>query len=250
MIQEPFATGVSPIHRTSPALRVVMATLFSFTAAVMHDLAGLSTALVAAGILTLLAGLPGAALIRRLAAAAGLLLLVWMVVPVTYGGTAMAYVGPLTVSQAGVRLCLEITLKALAILLAFIALVATMDAATLGHTLDRLGLPAKLVLLLLLAYRYIFVIEQEYQRLYRAARMRNFKPGTNLHTYRTYAYLVGMLFVRASERADRVHHAMKCRGFNGRFHSLADYRPTAWNRSLAAGLTVAVLLMIGLEILR
>ena len=250
MIQEPFATGASPIHRASPALRVVMATLFSFTAAVMHDLTGLSTALVAAGILILLAGLPGVALMRRLAAAAGLLLLVWMVVPVTYGGTAMAYVGPLTISQAGVRLCLEITLKAIAILLAFIALVATMDAATLGHTLNRLGLPAKLVLLLLLAYRYIFVIEQEYQRLYRAARMRNFKPGTNLHTYRTYAYMVGMLFVRASERADRVHNAMKCRGFNGRFHSLADYRPTGWNRSLAAGMTAAVLLMIGLEILR
>ena len=249
MIQEPFANGFSPIHRTNPVLRVALATLFSFSVAVMHDLAALAAALGVAVTLTLLVRLPSGPLIKRLGAAAGLLLLVWVVVPATYGGAAMAHLGPLQISRAGTFLCLEITFKALTILLAFIALVATMDTATLGHTLNRIGIPEKLVLLLLLAYRYIFVIEQEYQRLYRAARIRNFNPGTNLHTYRTYAYLMGMLFVRASERAGRVHHAMKCRGFSGRFHTLAEYAPTAWNRGLAAGMIMANLLIIGLEIL-
>ena len=60
-----------------------------------------------------------------------------------------------------------------------------------------------------------------------------------MHTYRTYAYLLGMLFVRASERSARVHQAMKCRGFDGRFHSLDRFDATAWNPALAAAVIAA-----------
>jgi cobalt/nickel transport system permease protein len=115
-------------------------------------------------------------------------------------------------------------LKSISILALLIALVATMSVATLGNALNSLGVPGKFTQLLLVSYRYIFVIEQEYQRLVRAAKIRGFQPGTNLHTYRTYAYLAGMLFVRASLRAQRVYQAMRCRGFRGRYISLQTYR--------------------------
>ena len=248
MIQEPFARGPSPIHRTSPGLRVILATIYSFTVALMHAPAGLALALIPALALAVLGRLPARPLLKRLAAAGGLLVLVWLLVPLTHDGDPVARLGILTVSRSGVQLCLQVTFKAIGILLIFSALVATISIATLGHTLNRLGMPSKLVQLLLLAYRYIFVIEQEYQRLFRAARMRNFRPASNLHTYRTYAYLAGMLFVRASERADRVHKAMKCRGFNGRFYSLADYPPTPWNAVLAGIVGLFNLLLIGLEL--
>ncbi|MFW5635287.1 MAG: energy-coupling factor transporter transmembrane component T family protein, partial [Thermodesulfobacteriota bacterium] len=117
-------------------------------------------------------------------------------------------------------------LKSHAILLVLIALAATMNSATLGYVLDYFRLPPKLVYLLLLTYRYIFVIEQEYIRLSRAARLRSFHPRTNLHTYRTYAYLVGMLFVRAAARAERVYKAMRCRGFQGKIYCLRSFAVT------------------------
>jgi energy-coupling factor transporter transmembrane protein EcfT len=60
-----------------------------------------------------------------------------------------------------------------------------MSLSVLGHSLEKLGISAKLVLLLLLTYRYIFVIEQEYRKLRRAAAIRSFHPGTNMHTYKT-----------------------------------------------------------------
>ncbi len=47
--------------------------------------------------------------------------------------------------------------------------------------------------------------------------IRSFKPGTNLHTYKSYAYLVGMLIVSSYERAQRIYNAMLCRGFTGKF---------------------------------
>jgi cobalt/nickel transport system permease protein len=44
-----------------------------------------------------------------------------------------------------------------------------------------------------------------------------------MHTYRTYAYLVGMLLVKSHDRADRVRAAMLCRGFRGRFYDLSEF---------------------------
>jgi cobalt/nickel transport system permease protein len=140
-------------------------------------------------------------------------------------------------------MAMQISLKAATILLVLTTLVATSPVADLGHALHTLKVPGPLVLLLLLTYRYTFVIHQEYQRLWLAARVRGFRPGTNLHSYRTYAYLVGMLFVRAAARADRVHQAMRCRGFNGRFHSLRAFRsrPANWAFSTTMGVCLATL---------
>jgi cobalt/nickel transport system permease protein len=104
-----------------------------------------------------------------------------------------------------------------------------------------------MVHMILITYRYLFVIEQEYQRLVRAMKIRNFQPRTNLHSYRTYAYLVGMLFVRASERARRVHSAMICRGFNGRFVSLRAFPSHSRNYLFSLVLTLFLVLLVTLE---
>ena len=175
------------------------------------------------------------------------LLLLWLVLPWTYEGTPAAAVGPVTVTRPGIALCVQISLKTFSLLLVFMALLATMTIDALGHTLSRLKLPDKLVFLMLITYRYLFVLEQEYQRLVRALKIRGFRPGTNLHTYRTFAYLVGMIFVRASERARRVHGAMVCRGFCGRFVSLRQYPPAPQNRAFGAAAGILLLLLAAAE---
>jgi cobalt/nickel transport system permease protein len=147
-----------------------------------------------------------------------------------------------------VQLAAQITLKSNAIVLAFMALVATMPFSTVGHALHWLRVPDKVVHLMLMTYRYIFVLEQEYQRLSRAARIRGFQPGTNLHTYRTYAYLVGMLFVRAIDRAERVRRAMICRGFKRKFYSLQDFKAGAGSVIFLIFISAAVLGIAALEL--
>ena len=54
----------------------------------------------------------------------------------------------------------------------------------------------------------------EYERLVRSAKIRGVEPRSNMHTYKTYAYLLGMLFVRAAARAERVQQAVEL-GFDG-----------------------------------
>ena len=230
MITEPFAIGNSWIHRIDPRLKIAFATLYSFIVATSDKFPALVTGLVISIGLVAIARLNIRQVSKRLAVVSGFLLLLWGLLPLTYEGPILYRLGPLAFTRPGVILSAQITLKSISILLAFMALVATMTFATLGYALDRLHISGKLVHLLLLTYRYIFVIEQEYQRLLRAARMRSFRPGTSMHAYKTYAYIIGMLFVRASARARRVHHAMICRGFKGRFYCLQEFRSAGCDR--------------------
>jgi len=249
MIEEPFAAGQSCIHRLDPRIRVVFAVLTSIVVAVGTTFPALITALGMALLLIGLAGLKLGTVMRRLLWVNAFVLFLWLVLPFSYDGRALFTIGPFTATEPGVVITAQITLKSNAILLTLIALVATMTTVTLGHALNALRLPDKLVHLLLMTYRYLFVLEQESQRLIRAAKIRGFKPGTSIHAYKTYAYLVGMLFVKASERATRVYQAMKCRGFNGRFYCLRDFAVTGSDRFLAILLTVMLTVILYLDYL-
>jgi cobalt/nickel transport system permease protein len=57
----------------------------------------------------------------------------------------------------------------------------------------------------------------------RAITIRSFQAKTNLHTYRTYAYLVGMLLVRSFDHSQRIYKAMLCRGFTGNFPIISHF---------------------------
>lgn len=103
------------------------------------------------------------------------------------------------------------------------SLAATMPVFTMGRAMNYLRVPSKLVQLFIFTYRYIHTIYREFFRLKDALDIRGFIPKTNIHTYRTYAYLIGMLIVKSHDRAERVHAAMLCRGFNGKFFDLTEF---------------------------
>jgi cobalt/nickel transport system permease protein len=92
--------------------------------------------------------------------------------------------------------------------------------------------PRILVFLMLLTYRYAFLLMEEFARLRIAVRVRGFRNRANLHSYRTVGQVAGTLLVRSAERSERVGQAMRCRGFDGEFRSLADFR-TRWFDVLA-----------------
>ena len=230
-----------------PRHRIVAAVLFSFTVAVSDAFVTLLAAIVFSVFLIGMARLNLQAVMRRMLIVLGFILLIWVVLPFTYDGDTLWHIGSLHLMRPGVVLSGRITLKSITILLALITLVATMPVNTMGYALNSLGLPDKIVYLLLITYRYFFVIEQEYDRLVRAAKIRGFYPRTNIHTYRTYAYLIGMLFVRASVRANRVHKAMQCRGFKGNFYSLRVFPPHRRNVIFSSVMTGFVIGLICLE---
>lgn len=248
MIEELFAAGNSPVHSMDPRSRVALATLLSFVVALCEDFSSLCAGLALSLVLIFAARLNLREVIKRVLVVWGFLFFLWILLPWTYEGEVIYRIGKLGLTQPGLVLCAKISLKSNAILLAFIALIATMDLGTLGYALNFFKIPKHLVHLLLLTYRYIFVIENEYRRLIRAARLRSFQPKTSLHTYQTYAYLTGMLFVRASTRAERVYNAMKCRGFNGEFHCLHEFSLSRSDRIWTTSVMIGIALLIVMEV--
>ncbi|HFQ91169.1 MAG TPA: cobalt ECF transporter T component CbiQ [Desulfobulbus sp.] len=217
MIEERFALGSSLLHRTDPSVKIIGATVLAIIIAISQSMAAILIGLGMGIALALLARLSPRALWPRFAAVNLFCLFLWVTLPLTGGGEAMGHIWSMAISRKGVMLALYVTIKTNAILLVLTALLATSPVHHIGRGMQRLGISTKLTLLLLTSYRYLNLIHQEFKRLQRAAELRCFDPRTNIHTYRTYSYLVGMTFVRSWERSRRVHNAMLMRGFNGTF---------------------------------
>lgn len=242
--QEKFSQGSSLLHSADPRAKVLIAALLSLVLACNTSVPAAWAGLGLGCALVLAARLPARAVALRLLAVNGFVFFLWLLLPFTFPGDPAFRLGPLVASHNGLALAGMITLKCNAILLALIALVATSPVPDLGYALQALRVPPKLCWLLLLTYRYVFVIGAEYQRMHRAARMRGFVPKNNLHTYRTYANLFAMTLVRSWDRSERVSQAMQLRGFNGRFHSLRVFQlRTSDVGLLTAGMASALALV-------
>lgn len=223
MINEDFSQGTSPIHSLDPRARVAVACFAAFTLALLTDVRLALAGLVPGLVLLFFSRPPLGLLCRRLVQVNVFILFLWLTVPWSVPGTELLALGPLSVTAEGVQLALLVTLKCNAIVLVFLALVATLSLPTLGCALERLHCPRRLIVLLLSAYRYLFVLAREWETLHTAARLRGFVPGTNTHTYKTYANMLGMLFVHSLDRSQRVWEAMCLRGFSGHFPCLARF---------------------------
>ena len=211
---EPFSQGNSFLHRADSRHKLLAALSFSLITASLNNDLSASLALLVALFFLALTRLSPLLLVKRFFFVNLFTLFIWCTLPLAWGAEG------LELNQAGFSLAWLITLKTNAIVAMLIALVATSSVSRLGQALQALAVPDKLCLLLVYTYRYIFVLSQEFQRLRRAASLRGFVPGTNMHTYKTFANLIAMTLVRGWARSSRVEQAMVLRGFSGRFHVL------------------------------
>lgn len=109
---------------------------------------------------------------------------------------------------------LSIILKFTLTISAALLLIATTSFAGVCNALNKLGVPEIFTLQLLFLYRYIFVLMEEGMRIVRARDLRSFNGrGSGI---KVFVSLIGVLFIRTVERANRIYKAMLSRGFNGK----------------------------------
>jgi cobalt/nickel transport system permease protein len=101
---------------------------------------------------------------------------------------------------------------------------ATTPLPNLFKAARAIYVPRLLVFLLLLTYRYVCLLLEEFGRLRVALRVRGFRNGADMHSYRTIGQVAGTMLVRGHERSERVAQAMRCRGFDGQFRSLHAFQ--------------------------
>lgn len=211
--------GTTIVHRLDPRARIGATFLFAVLVAFSGRFAVLGLGVGVGALAAWLAALPPRQLVRRLLRVNVFMVMVVLLLPTTTPGRPVFHVLSFPFSHEGLLQAVTITLKANAIVLVFTALLGTVELSALGHAFQQLRVPDKLTHLFLFTLRYLDVLHHEYADLLRAMRARGFRPRMNLHTYRTYGYLLAMLLVRSLQRAERIMAAMKCRGFTGRFHT-------------------------------
>lgn len=112
----------------------------------------------------------------------------------------------------GVAAAAFLVSKSLICLLTMILLTQTTSFTEILAVLRTVRLPGLLITVVALMYRYTFVLVDEAERLGRARRCRTFSQR-RWPTWTALATVAGQLFVRSSERADRVYAAMCARGW-------------------------------------
>jgi len=209
--------GHSVLHRLDPRLKLAAVSAWSLLAALARTGPAAVFALAGALVFAGLGRLDPRTTARRLAAVNFFLIFIWLFLPFSVPGEPALTLGGLALTRPGLELAMILTLKVNAAALGALAFFGTSSITQLAAAARRLGAPEKLTAVFLLTLRYFHVLRLEYVRLRQALKVRAFRPGFDLHTLRTYANLVGILLVRGVDRAERVHAAMICRGYTGRF---------------------------------
>jgi cobalt/nickel transport system permease protein len=223
----PFAD--SPLARLDGRWRLAaLLALVLAAAAVRHPLPA-ALALLASLLVAVTALVPPGWLLSRLAAVS--LLIALFAVPLAVFGRP---------SEAVV-----VALKGLSLALLAAALVVSAPLERTARAAWHLGVPGVVVHVGLLAYRYLFLLGDELERLRVALRVRGFRNRADRHSYDTVAAATGTLLARGADRAERVAAAMRCRGFDGTFRSLDDdhTRPADVLALIAAVLVAASLVL-------
>lgn len=107
---------------------------------------------------------------------------------------------------------LGVAVKSGLCLLTVILVSNTTPFSQILRVLKSIRVPALLITTIALMHRYLFVLMDEAERMRRARASRTFTHGRRFH-WRTLATVVGQLFIRASERAERIYDAMCARGW-------------------------------------
>lgn len=115
----------------------------------------------------------------------------------------------------GVVSMMTLMIKGIYTVLAGYILISTTSIEGICYSLRIVKFPKTLVTVILLVYRYIFLMLRESETIMTAYSMR--APNQRGIHFKVWGSLTGQLLLRSSDRAKDVYDSMSMRGFNGAF---------------------------------
>lgn len=228
----------------SPSSRLLSTFLFAVVTSTVTRMEGAFVALAFSLVILALAKIPLRIFLKRFFWINVFVLFLWLLTPWMVPGSTLVHLGPLKISKEGIDLCTLITVKVNALFFVFISMVSTLSFSQLAQGLLRLRLPDKIVTLILFTSRGIDVLGEQYTTLKESAALRGFVPKTDLHTYKTYASFIAILFLRASLKSEVLTESMQLRGFNGKIHTL---KVSEWHGRDTVLVIISVIVVIAIS---
>ena len=240
----------SAVARRSPTVRLLGTVVLALGAALLPlgawaQMAGLGALVL---LLAATARIPATTFVIRIAAPLAFVFLVSVGVLVLAPGEPIVRLGPLAVTDAGLIRFGSVLGRAAVALAAAVILVSTTPFDELLRALRTLRLPRGVTTALGLAYRFLYILNDEVERLRRAARSRNAAGGAAPRR-RLLMGITGAALQRSFDRSERTHRAMLARGFTGEMPAL-ETPPAAGRPALELGaLTCVVAIITGSALL-
>lgn len=201
------------IYQLDPRSKLITTIIFILTVVSVdkYAIASLLPFLIYPAVLVAIADLPAGYFLKKIILVSPFAILVGLFNPLL-DRDILLYIGPLGISGGWISLVSILIRFCLTVGTALI-LIAVTSFAGICFALEKLRVPKVFVNQLLFLYRYIFVLADEAVRMNRARILRS--VGTRKPGLKTFSSLVGNLLLKATDRAERIHLAMRCRGFDG-----------------------------------
>ena len=209
---ENLAAGRTAIHRLHPLAKLLSTLMFIVVIVSFgrHDFVRLAPYLFYPFIMMALAELPYRLLLSRVLIALPFCLFAGISNVIFDRATAFT-IGGIAVSL-GVLSLATILLKMYLCVMAALLLVATTPFTELTAQLRRLHVPMVFVMVFEMTFRYIGVLLEEVRSMTTAYKLRS--GDRKALEMRHMGSFVGQLLLRGFDRAERVHAAMRCRGYS------------------------------------
>jgi cobalt/nickel transport system permease protein len=224
------------VHRLDPRVKLIATLLFLFTVISFskYEIVALLPFFLYPVLLMTIGEIPFMFILKKVILVSPFAIFIGIFNPLLDSGQVVIF-NNLTIS-AGWLSFFSIMLKFTLTVSTALLLVATTSFPGVCHALRQMGLPSLFVSQLLFLYRYIFVLMEETMRIVRARNMRSY--GQSGKGIRIFVRLVGILFIRTVERAERVYFAMLSRGFQGDMPTLKRYHIKAGDLIFTLSVTV------------
>lgn len=132
------------------------------------------------------------------------------------------YVGNVGVTEGWLSFS-GLILRSLLCMQAILIMIRSMGYLGVIRGMERLGLPKFLSAPLFMIFRYMRVLLEEALTMRRAVASRGF--GKKHLSLRLWGILIGQLFIRSIDRAERINRAMLARGFKGTLPTFSRLNP-------------------------
>jgi cobalt/nickel transport system permease protein len=219
------ASGESPLHRLDPRAKLLTTLIFIGTVVSFgkYEVSALVPFFIYPLVLVSIGELPFFFLAEKVLLVAPFAFFIGIFNPLI-DRSVMIHLGTIPVSGGWLSF-LSIMIRFSLTVGSALVLIALTGFHGVCMGLEKLGVPRPFVVQLLFLYRYIFVLIDEASRMVKAKSLRTFNGhGTKIGTFGS---MLGHLLLRTMDRAQRIHLAMCCRGFDGHVRLISPLK-TGW----------------------
>lgn len=215
----------TPLHKIDTRVKIISLISYIVIASTLSSKIALFAGILLMGVLVLFARTPMSYLLKRLLWVlpfGGVLIILF---PFITPGVSILKIKlgftTLNATLQGVDKAIVLFLRLFSAMLALTVLNATTGFREVMEGFKHLKVPAILVHIVEFTVRYIFVLNDELNRmkLARKSRSYDFKQSVlHIEALRTLSQMIAVLFIRSIERGERVYNAMLSRGYGGENH--------------------------------